>query len=192
MIDFMIDVNKKTYKIIWTGSELNKLYFLAEPIKPVKIVQGDKLILDYDRDAYRQELSILKSLSDNAVLLPSEMRRFNTTYKFALYDNPQYTGKPLREHSAYLGSKKIINIEKQAYSGRIIRVLVKCSIQVPEEMFWLEFTDLHEHIHFYLPPMEKRNNEYMASCLMPLEIYKKWNLCLDEQITDYMEIAKKE
>lgn len=188
MIDFRIDLISKKYFVRWTEDErYEQLHLIITPAKPVKKITGGKLELDLDTSEYTVKTPIYKRMSQNYIAFPSSMP--SATYTFGLYDNPDASGNPIMEQVGYLGLKDKMYVGRQDDEGDMVCMSVTCKYQIPHDLFWLAASDSPADIKFYLPPMKKRQEQFQTSCRMLVDAYERMEFCLDDKISDFIEIS---
>lgn len=185
MIEFQIN-DEKEY-LIWWDNEYEELYFLIEPITPIKIFsEKDGLCLE-DKD--RREIKKIQKRRRKEFLKLPQLR--NATYRFALYSNKDGTGKPLREVEKYFGKQEAINIYFEAYRDDFIKWKAVCKYKISKDLFWLSLKDEDANEmrgRFYLPSMQKCENGFETSCLLKKGAESKLGLCLDDRIKDCIHV----
>lgn len=188
MIEFRIDLISKKYFVRWAEDDgFEQLYLIITPAKPVKMIRGGKLELDLDTSKYTVKIHIYKRMSQNYIALPSSMP--SATYTFGLYENPDASGNPLKEQVGYLGLKDKMYVGRQDDEGDMVCMSMTCKYQIPHDLFWLAASDSPADIKFYLPPMKKRQEQFQTSCRMLVDAYERMEFCLDDKISDFIEIS---
>lgn len=183
MIEFRVRTEAGMADIRWLDGEPHRKVFLfVEPVTPIKLVDEGSLRVEERPLFFPPMKTLFKSLRRQEIpfSLPG-----NAIWCFSVYGTADRSGEPIVRQSAYVGQRFALCLKQRPHRSGFEELLFTCRYRLEKEMFWLSFPAMEAEGRFYLPPMQKEDQDgFTTSCLVRKGAYGRLKLCLHPSVED--------